>query len=427
LTIADAKVAGRKSSGRNFFDIDKARRSLRLALSGSAKRELEMWTALCTVGLLWIDICEWLDDRTQHGGKRISATQWAADKKNSPIKKQWLDAHAEFARNWDEFMEAWRWAQAKEFTPDTKPSLRVARDLMELKRRHETHHAAVAAKRIVIRDKPAGKQTQFPERIIVNPAHTIRCGDITEMLRKHVPDGSLDLMIADPPYNLPVPLEPNSIDRSLERYRMGTRFREAWDRFPDVETYAEFSRGWLAEAMRCLNDRRSMFIFCGFQSQEVIGWILQTMRVNRVQNIQVIQLNQRPRLGNRGLQHCHYTIIWASKSGTRYRFHHHKAKWSEWDGDKLNDKPGQLLRDVWCINHNGRQNTLDFPAQKVTHVYDRLLTLTGEPGGMMGDLFSGSGTGAVSALRWGMKCISIERDPNYVANIIKRVNAEIKT
>jgi DNA modification methylase len=50
--------------------------------------------------------------------------------------------------------------------------------------------------------------------------------------------------------------------------------------------------------------------------------------------------------------------------------------------------------------------------------------MTGKPGGTMLDLFAGSGTGAVAALRAGMKSISVERDPRYVQDIIKRLKAE---
>ena len=100
-----------------------------------------MYRALRDLGLLWIAICAWLDDRSQHSGKRISAYQWAKD--NAPIGKRWLDEHAKFARDeWDDFMVAWKWAQSEPYSPERHPSLSTARDLIDAKKRSDHYHSA---------------------------------------------------------------------------------------------------------------------------------------------------------------------------------------------------------------------------------------------------------------------------------------------
>jgi site-specific DNA-methyltransferase (adenine-specific) len=83
--------------------------------------------------------------------------------------------------------------------------------------------------------------------------------------------------------------------------------------------------------------------------------------------------------------------------------------------------------DVWQIPTNANENKTGFPGQKGITVYNRILTIAGKPGGMMLDLFSGSGTGAVAALHWGMQSISIERDPRYVSEIVQRLQTELQS
>ena len=351
--------------------------------------------------------------------------QWARD--NEFYSKRWLDQHAEFARAWPRFVDAWKWASERGYSPDRRPSLHTAQNLMELKRRDDAFQSANASRRTLVRVKPAAQPiVPLPEKLIINPIQTMLVGDVVEMARKHIADESIDLLVCDPPYNLTIPVEPNHIDQYLLDHNMRPRFREDWDNFPNVEAYAEFTKPWLLEGVRCLHERGSMFIFCSYHSVGPIMWLLQTARINFVHIIPVHQYNQDPVKTKRTLQYSHYFCIWATKNATKYRFHYDAAKWGRWPGDKLNDVHGQLLRDGWNINHNGGQNTTGFPSQKPIAVYNRILEICGLAGGMFGDWFSGSGTGAVAALRWGMKSISIEREQRYVPDIIARVEREMK-
>jgi len=427
LTSTEAKAAGRASVSRDSFDIAEARAGLRQCLAGSRKSELQMYKDLRDAGRFWITICAWLDDKSLHGGVRISAQQWADDPRNSPLKKRWLDQHAQFARDWPDFLIAWNWAEETHFSPDRKPSLRSAQILLELKRRHDTHQSTIAKRRSTLRVLPAPKLiVPHPEKIFINPNQTLLHGDIVEMARQHTPDGSLDMIIADPPYNLPTPPEETQTDITYDRYAIHSRFREDWDEFADVEAYREFCEGWLNEAMRCLDKRGSLFVCCSYFSIGPIMWLVQNAKWNFPQLIQVCQFNQRPVVTRRTLQYSHYTVIWITKHPTEYRFDYDACKWGTWPRDRINATHGQLLRDTWNINHNGRENTTEFPSQKPLALYQRLLTMCGRGGGMMGDWFSGSGTGAVAALRWGMKSTSIEREPRYVPDIIARIELEMK-
>ncbi len=405
------------------FDIRVAKAQLHRALVSARTNEFAMYRDLRDVGLTWIRICAWCDDPAKHGGEKISAFNWARD--HAPIGKRWLDEHARFARDWGKFVESWRWAQAQDYTSDRRPSLRTARELIDTKKRADTYHSAINKVRTVVRvgtvedGVPGG---QDGEVVIVNPAMTILRGDAADMMRKHVPDGSVDLIACDPPYFLQSP-ENEVINYLHERGGMTPRFNQDWDGFPDLESYEQFTEQWVTEAIRCLDVRGSLFICCSHLSVAPIGRFLQRMGLSVVQNIQIIKLDGRPIVKPRVLRYSHFTVIWAVRDGKTYRFDGPGCKRAHWPDDPLS-KGGEMMRDVWFIPTAKRENETGFPAQKPTELYERFLTMCGKPGGTMLDLFSGSGTGAVAALRWGMKAVSIERDPGYVANICRRVEAE---
>jgi DNA modification methylase len=424
--------ARRRRHGRNpvrsaRFDIHAAKAKLHRLFETGQRAAFAMYKALRDLGLLWIAICTWLDDPSQHNGKRISASQWAKD--NAPIGKRWLDEHAKFAREeWDDFLVAWRWSQEEPYSPERHPSLSAARDLIDAKKRSDNYHSAFGRAGTPVRAEPEPQQVQAvasQEKIIVNPTTTILRGDSVTMMRKHIEDNSVNPITADPPHFMRVPEYETAVDYWNKRYGMTPRFRADWDRFDSLAEYEEFTAGWLREAIRCLSKDGSMFILCSHLCVGPINYLLQKMDVNIVQHIQVYKLNGRPIPGRpRFLRHSHHTIIWATKHEKGYKFNDRQVKMAVWRSDPFNNIRGQMKRDVWLIPNSGHENKTGFPAQKPVEEFNRILQMTGTPDGTMLDIFSGSGSGAIAALRAGMKSINIEREPRYVEDIVKRVKGE---
>ena len=127
-----------------------------------------------------------------------------------------------------------------------------------------------------------------------------------------------------------------------------------------------------------------------------------------------VQRNGRPNVATRRLQASHQNILWIAKDSQRYRFNYRLCKRSAYD-DWLS-KPNQQMRDVWDIPANGRENTSHHPSPKPLAVLKRILDVAGKPGGLLLDLFSGSGTGAVAASTWGMRSISVESEDGIRAD-----------
>ena len=165
----------------------------------------------------------------------------------------------------------------------------------------------------------------------------------------------------------------------------------------------------------------------GFRSISLVGFALQTMGdMNIAQDSDVVKTNGRPTGHHPGLQFSHFYILWVTKRRKGHRFNRADCKRATYPNDPFNNTRGRMMLDTWVIQNNGHETKGQFQAQKVVEVYNRILTVAGKPGGTMLDIFAGSGTGAIAAMRWGMKSISVERDPQAVAHIIERINAETR-
>jgi DNA modification methylase len=275
-------------------------------------------------------------------------------------------------------------------------------DLMDAKKRFDTYLAAPGVVRNPIR---------------LTATATLLHGDVTDMMRKHILDGSIDLAIADVPYFLRGPEEPTVTDFYIQKNGMKPLFNEAWDRFDSIERYEAFCVAWIDEALRCLDTEGSLFVFGTFHNIGLINRICQMKKYGIVNEIVWVQRNGRPNVATRRLQAPHQNILWVAKDDRRYRFNYRLCKRSDYD-DWLS-KRNQQLRDVWDNSHENK--AYRHPSPKPLAVLARILDVAGKPGGLLLDLFSGSGTGAVAASEWGMRSVSIEREPAYVQMIRQRV------
>jgi site-specific DNA-methyltransferase (adenine-specific) len=168
-----------------------------------------------------------------------------------------------------------------------------------------------------------------------------------------------------------------------------------------------------------------LFIFGTYHNIGLINRICQMKAYTIINEIIWVQRNSRPNVATRRLQASHQNILWIAKDSKRYRFNHRPCKRSEYDD--WFSKQNQPLRDVWDVVTNSHENRAGgHPSLKPLEIYRRLMDVAGKPSGIMLDLFSGSGTGAVAAAAWGMRSVSIEREDAYVQMIRTRVATEVQ-
>ena len=254
---------------------------------------------------------------------------------------------------------------------------------------------------------------------------TLLHGDVTHMMSEHIADGSIDLAIADVPYFIRGPTEVTAKDAYIHRNGMKAPFNEEWDRFDGIEQYEGFCTTWIEQALRCLNDEGSLFVFGSYHCAGLVNRLCQMKKYVIINEIIWVQRNGRPNVATRRLQASHQSILWIAKDSQRYRFNYRLCKRSAYD-DWLS-KPNQQMRDVWDIPANGHENKASrHPSPKPLAVMERILDVAGRPGGLLLDLFSGSGTGAIAASSWGMRSVSIEREEVYVQMIRERVATEVR-
>jgi DNA modification methylase len=400
----------------------------RAALVRSLKSAETNWFAMCRdfrdAGMHWLNIKAELHER------KITAAAWAAA--NAPVSKRWLDKYAEFASRWKEFQACWKWSQTLPYSPERRPGLWGCFDLMDSKARFdsysesrkESYRSGRAIGTVI--PMPPVKPCQAPEQnpISLTATAMLLHGDVTDMMARHVADGSVDLAIADVPYFLRGPEGTAITDLKAGQNGGKPLFSEEWDRFGSIEEYEAFCTGWIDETMRCLNDEGSLFVFGTYHNIGLINRVCQINGYTIINEIIWVRRNSRPHVAARRLQASHENILWIVKDSKQYRFNYRLCKRADYD-DWLSQR-NQPTRDVWDILTNGHENKGRHPSPKPLALYDRLLDVAGKPGGMLLDLFSGSGTGAVAASSWGMRSISVERDDAYVQTIRDRVAVEVR-
>ncbi|MGE5251136.1 MAG: site-specific DNA-methyltransferase [Bacteroidota bacterium] len=247
------------------------------------------------------------------------------------------------------------------------------------------------------------------------PLNGILCGDCIDILRSF-PENSVDLIFADPPYNL-------QLRKDLYRPNM-TRVDavdEGWDKFESFEEYDAFTRSWLSACRRVLKDTGTLWVIGTYHNIYRVGALLQDLDFWILNDILWIKNNPMPNFRGVRFTNAHETLLWAQKSrGAKYTFNHRAMK-------GLNDD--LQMRSDWSIPlATGRERIKDqgikaHPTQKPEALLYRVILATSHPGDVVLDPFFGSGTTGVVAKRLGRNFIGIERDEQYVRIARERIQA----
>jgi modification methylase len=258
--------------------------------------------------------------------------------------------------------------------------------------------------------RPDAPDALIPDRIII--------GDCVDVMRR-LPAGSVDLVFADPPYNLQLRGPLTRPDQSRV-----DAVDEDWDRIGDFQSYDRFCEGWLAECRRLLADDGAMWVIGTYHNIFRIGRLMQDMGFWLLNDVVWRKANPMPNFRGRRLTNAHETLIWAAKSrDSRYLFNYATLK-------ALNDDV-QMRSDWYLPLCTGGERLKDgdgrklHPTQKPEALLHRVLLASSRPGQVVLDPFLGTGTTGVVARRLGRRFIGIERDPNYAEAAEARI-AEVE-
>jgi DNA modification methylase len=239
------------------------------------------------------------------------------------------------------------------------------------------------------------------------PLNTILQGDCVEVLDS-LPEKSVDLVFADPPYNLQLQNElwrPN--------HTLVSAVDDGWDRFDSFADYDRFTRAWLGACRRVLKDTGALWVIGTYHNIHRVGAILMDLDYWILNDVVWVKTNPMPNFRGVRFTNAHETLIWAQKiKGARCTFNHHAMK-------ALND--GLQMRSDWelplCtgperVKHPGGGRA--HSTQKPVALLYRVLLSSSNPGDVVLDPFFGLGTTAAAAKMLGRSWIGIERDPEYI-------------
>ena len=243
----------------------------------------------------------------------------------------------------------------------------------------------------------------------------IICGETIEEL-KNLPDNSVDLVFADPPYNL-------QLDQNL--YRPNNSKVDAvddeWDQFESFEEYDKFSHAWLKEAQRVLKPTGTIWVIGSYHNIFRIGYIMQNLGYWILNDVIWQKANPMPNFRGKRFTNAHETLIWASKdkNSKKYTFNYDAMK-------SLNEN--MQMRSDWylpiCSGHERLKNDEGkklHPTQKPEGLLHRIIISSTNKGEVILDPFFGTGTTGAVAKRLSRKYIGIEKDKYYVNSAKKRI------
>jgi modification methylase len=247
---------------------------------------------------------------------------------------------------------------------------------------------------------------------------TILEGDcIAEMAR--LPDRSVDMIFADPPYNL-------QLGGDLFRPE-GSRVDavdDEWDKFESLTAYDNFTRDWLEQARRVLKDDGTIWVIGSYHNIYRVGTLLQDADFWILNDIVWRKTNPMPNFRGTRFTNAHETLIWCAKDEkARYTFNYRAMK-------ALNDD--LQMRSDWLLpicagaeRVKGSDGSKAHPTQKPEALLYRILLACTKPGDVVLDPFFGTGTTGAVARRLGRRWIGIERERSYIKVARERIDSTL--
>jgi len=245
------------------------------------------------------------------------------------------------------------------------------------------------------------------------PLGQILEGDCIEAMRR-LPDASVDLVFADPPYNLQLGGDLNRPDGSHV-----DAVTDDWDKFSSFEAYDNFTRDWLIEAHRVLKPDGAIWVIGSYHNIFRMGAIMQDLGFWILNDIVWRKSNPMPNFRGTRFTNAHETLIWASTGEkAKYHFNYRAMK-------TLNDE--LQMRSDWTfpicsggerLKKNGHKV---HPTQKPEALLYRVMLATSEKGDVVLDPFFGTGTTGAVAKRLGRDWIGCEREDIYREAALERI------
>jgi len=237
---------------------------------------------------------------------------------------------------------------------------------------------------------------------------------------EQIPENSVDMIFADPPYNL------SNGGFTCHAGRAVSVNKGKWDVSNGLEKDSEFHLNWIEACKRVLKPSGTIWISGTYHSIYKCGFALQKAGFHILNDIAWYKPNAAPNLSCRFFTASHETILWARKDKKgKHQFNYQKMR--EWPTDLIHRTTKQM-RSVWAINtpNSWEKKFGKHPTQKPYELLRRIVLASTNKGDVVLDPFTGSSTTGLAAIKYERKFIGIDTEKEYLNKSIKRFKDLIK-
>lgn len=267
---------------------------------------------------------------------------------------------------------------------------------------------------------PSPKKNALPKfDAAALPLNSILAGDCVQHMN-NLPAASVDMIFADPPYNLQLAKTLHRPDQTVVK-----GVEHDWDKFSDSRAYDVFTQEWLQAARRVLKPNGTLWVIGSYHNIYRIGYWLAELGYWLLNDVIWQKPNAMPNFRGTRLQNQTEILLWASMGrDAKYTFNYQALK-------NFNDD--KQLGNVWDIPIcRGPERLLNnneslHPTQKPEALLYRAIMAATQPGDVVLDPFFGTGTTGAVAKKLGRHFIGIEQDTDYIAAAEKRIQSVQQT
>jgi len=240
-------------------------------------------------------------------------------------------------------------------------------------------------------------------------------GDCRRILEQ-LPDSSIDMIFADPPYNL------SNGGFTVHAGRRVSVNKGEWDQSKGFDEDFKFQLSWIRACKRVLKPEATIWISGTYHSIYQCGYALQLEGFHILNDISWFKPNASPNLSGRYFTASHETLIWARKDlKAKHIFNYGLMKKGDW-GDDFLKKPEKQMRSVWAIGtpKPAEKKFGKHPTQKSLDLLRRIVLASTKEGDIILDPFTGSSTTGIAAVQYGRKFVGIDTEKQFLDLSIKR-------
>jgi site-specific DNA-methyltransferase (adenine-specific) len=252
------------------------------------------------------------------------------------------------------------------------------------------------------------------------PGFELRLGDCLVLLDEIEP-ASVDMVFADPPYNL------SNGGFSVHAGRRVSVNKGTWDVSKGFEQDFAFHKEWISKCRRILKPNGTIWISGTYHSIYACGHALELLGYHILNDICWYKPNAAPNISGRYFAASHETLIWARKSEkSKHKFNYELMKNSSWERDFFK-RAGSQMRSVWAINTPPpwEKKYGKHPTQKPLDLLVRIVLSSSDEADLVVDPFTGSSTTGLACYANSRRFIGMDTNKGYLELSKKRL-ADLK-